>query len=227
MAYTTTLADLRTELVDSSELLSNFSTAQLNRLVNGGLAALWDYVAKHDAARLPLSNGNVSVVSGTESYSLPATTLRVVAVSVTDSSGANGFRELGRFNFREKYGLSITDASDKRASRYDVWGSNIYFSPTPTWTETVKVDFIAHFAELATDGATFETHNDWTEFAILYAQRKAAIRQEEDISGITAALNDAKERIKDGARIDVAHPIQRQDTVATPWPYGARRRRES
>jgi hypothetical protein len=110
--------------------------------------ALYALLVKADPSRF-VKQGTLAIVSGTRSYDLdlvavntttPADVWRVVGVAVQDSSCTEGWRVLERCQWDERYDDSIN--TDYRAARYELRGNYIWIMPSPTWSVTVRVEYI-------------------------------------------------------------------------------------
>lgn len=226
MAYTITRDNLVALVRNRGELRDAFSAAELVTYVNDSLAELWDLVAQKDPARLPLTQGNVTVVAGTDSYTLPSNCLAVYAVAVLDSSGANGYRNLERFSYLEKYEQGAS-GNDALTARYDIRGGKIWFSPTPAWSGTVRCEYVAHFVELSGGSSTFETYNAWTEYAVISSLIKAFAKhgKHEAVAVQMQLLEQCAKRIGVAAVADRSRAKRRRDVLPAPMWYRSARAR--
>lgn len=180
MASTIQLSELRTEVRRRGEYRSPYiSDSELNSYINGSCAHLYNVFAEQDPS-LYLTQGSISVVSGTESYSLPATFYKAVSVNIPYSTSPTGYISAQRIGWQERHAYSGGVASDKRTTRYAIRGGNIYFWPTPTWTDTVQLDFIPAYSKMSLDTDTFDGLSGWEEWAIADTLVKCASKADDD-----------------------------------------------
>lgn len=208
MARTKTLLLLRTEIYERSETREiQVPTAELTRQINGSIAELYDLLVSVNKD-FYLSSNNISVVSGTETYALPADFWRVQGVDVL-SSGK--YYPMPRFNFAERHQLQ--DSGDViRSARYRVMGSNLRIRPKPTWTGTAVLWYIPAPAQLVNDSDTFDGIAGWEEYVVVDCCIKLAQKREEDASLLVKLKGDLVARIRSSAcERDDAEPDRVRD----------------
>lgn len=176
---------------------------QLTSWINSSISAFVDLVSKHDPAYY-LSRSDVSVVSGTNEYSLPSDLYKLHGVAVEDSSKPDGYDCLDRFNFDERYDYYYL--TEKSSTRYMVRGSNIIFHPTPTWSGTVRLEYIPVPTALSNATDTFTFYNGWEEWVILDVCVKVSALLKQDPSVYMNELIKTESRISGFAERDIGEP---------------------
>lgn len=148
-----TLIQLRTTIGDLTGYEDPFvTTAELTLLINSSIARWRIRAAKHDRS-LFLGDDTISVVSGTQSYALPSTCMKVYAVYV--DSGSEKVK-LGRINWLDRYRYSSVGNHSKQEALVAIRGGKAWFWPEPAWTGDAYVDFFPTFTSLSDDGDTFD-----------------------------------------------------------------------
>jgi hypothetical protein len=188
---------------------ADVSDNQLTSFVNTSLAALRDLVAKNDPSHF-VTYSDITVSSGTREYSLPATFYKVVGVDAHDAVATeDGYYVLDHFNWEERY--DSTPTSSKQYTRYHIRGDKIYFHPTPTWSGTVRLEYIPTFTELSDPTDTFDLFNHWHEWVILDCAVKCCAATGKDPQIFLAQQAKAEERINTFSARDLVQPV----TVST------------
>ncbi len=175
MAQNKTLLALRTEIRNRGDFQTPyFSDSELTGYVNDSYAALYDYLAEGDPERFS-SEDSISVVSGTATYALPADFMHLNGVEIIDSTLGTGRRRVERYQYKERNLLGRS--SNKESVQYRLDGTNIRLEPTPTYSTTLYLDYVAAPTILASDGDTVDSVNSWTEWVILDCLIKCANKE--------------------------------------------------
>lgn len=206
MAQYRLLSDIVAEIRRRADRPSTLrpTDADLNAMALESARALYDQLWKADNARF-LKQSDIAVVSGTRSYSLPSDCLTVIGVAVRDTSATDGYRSVDRMSFQERY--DQTYLTDKQLAKYDIRNSKVWFHPTPNWTETVRVEFIPHFAWAKSDGYNaIDAVNGLDEWITLDVVAKIKMLDEEDAGPFLALRRDCERRILGNAQVDIGQP---------------------
>jgi hypothetical protein len=153
------------------------------------------------------TTGNISVVAGTDNYSLPADFYHPVGVDVTDFAYSSGYRTMSRYNFADRNNYSST--TDKDGARYHFKGNRIYISPSPGWSDTVRIHYIPTAPQWTTGASTVNDWDGWLEWVICDVLIKCAAKEESDASIWVASKKQAEERIRKAAEWDKSEPESR------------------
>jgi hypothetical protein len=181
--------------------------------INDGLGELWD-VLTQEWEDYGLTSTSISVVSGTDSYSLAAISPVVYKIRGIDITyGGNTYTALP-FSFRERnkfksgypiYSEMCSGCSEDSIYRYQLLGASIKLIPIPTTAATMTVWYIPQLTPLvagsSTDAAIPDTYLD---FAIASACAKALIKEESDPTPLLAEKGASFQRISLAAKHRVA-----------------------
>ena len=216
MAKTKTLLVLRTEIRNRGDFQDPYFTdTEVNAYINDSIAALWDIIIATDPTRY-VSQADISVVSGTRSYSLPSDYYLLQGVEITDSSAPSGYRTMHKYNWHERNDGILSNV--KWDARYELRGNKIWFHPTPTWTDTVQIHYIPTATVLSGDSDTFDSINSWSEWVVLDVCIKCA--DKEEVS--SKSWREQKDRVE--ARIISVVPQDRGEPVTVTNVYNNRKR---
>lgn len=133
-----------------------------------GIAALHRLFRIKGGSDRFLSTTTVSLVAGTESYSLPATFGHVVLVELS-ANGAK--RYLASYDHADHPELTSPDSITTGIPvGYKITGSTIAFAPTPGSSQTVTLWYVPTVAQPAGDpDLAVETVARFDDYAVLYA----------------------------------------------------------
>jgi hypothetical protein len=224
MAANKTRSALRTEIRNRGDFQTPYFTdSELNSYINDSIASLWDLIISTDPTRY-VEQADISVVSGTRAYNLPADYYLLQGVELTDSSAPSGYRTMPHFNWHERNDGILSNV--KWDARYEVRGSKIRFHPTPNWTETVQIHYIPTATSLDSDGATFDSINTWTEWVVLDVCIKCANKEEVSPVAWESRKSQVESRILMAGPQDRGNPVtvtniyrSRWRNKLTPWEY--------
>lgn len=136
------------------------------------------------------TTGNISYLSGTDSYALPTTNGVVKTIIDVYRTDLSEKKQLHYIDYRERFKYQNAAVSGLNTDeQYEYWslnGSNIVITPIPTTTATnnITIDYIPIVSEAATDAATFSIKDDDMDCLIYTAASKtssdAKITEERD-----------------------------------------------
>lgn len=213
MAYDTiTLSALRTRFYDRGEVDSDFvDTTEANAMIN---LARQDYHAFLTSLSPDLVQStqaeSISVVANQSTYTLTEEAWKINGVDVQD--GSNWYA-LDRVSWRHRNALQNSGA-DRRSTRYRAIGGKITLVPTPSWSGTCRVWYVAAPASLSADGDTVSIPIPGSEdYIILHCLIQYAAKTEDDPQLFAAQLNMVKDQIKNLCDPDQENP----DYVVDEW----------
>lgn len=229
MARTITLSAMRSAIRTEADVRSTrWTDAKLNGMINRSIAELYDLIvtANHDHY---LSSDTISVVSGTESYTLSTEIsdfYKAHGVDVLESGGdstkMSDWVRLEPFIWEDRG--YYEDNTDREAARYRFMGDKLYLVPCPNWSGTVKVWYVAAPAELSADGDTFDGISGWEQYVIVDVCIKIAAADETDAKIFMAEKQKLIERIhgmaqeRDRSNPDRVRNVRRWSRArARPW----------
>ena len=144
--------------MENSQFISD---DEWRRMINRSYAELYDLVVTSaNSEDYFLKSDTISLVSGTDSYDLPADFYKMRGVDINSGGSSTPLR---RYNFSQRnVGSLYAIASDMR---YHVQGSKIIFNPTPSTTDTVTLWYIPSpkkFLEYTVTAITRGASTMWT-----------------------------------------------------------------
>lgn len=207
MARNVTLLSLRTQALQRADMQnSNFIdstsgvTCEANNIINASAAELYDLLVTNFEDYYT-SSSTISVVSGTDTYSLPASFYKLLGVDLVIDSNGNAVT-LKRFSFSDRNAFLFTPTMSVVGLaylRYMLQGQNIKFVPLPSSASTVKLWFIPTLTPLSADSDTFDGINGWEDYIIVDSAIRFLTKEESDTSSLAAEKASIIKRINDSA----------------------------
>jgi hypothetical protein len=194
MALTATLLEMRTQVRQRADMVgSNFCTdPEIDGYLNKSITKLYDLLVKNygeDYYTDPTPS-TISVVAGTDTYSLPTTFYKLSGMDVQVGSLWVPIHKYGMGNRnRAQEGKLVRDA------RYRLLSNKIRFTPIPTASHTVRLWQIPAPTKLVADADTFDGIAGWEEFAIVDAAIKCLSKEESDTSALMVEKKELEDRI--------------------------------
>ena len=164
--------------------------SDIQALARESWRSLYALLVKADPARF-LKQGTITVVAGTRSYDLdgivvssasPADVWKVIGVAVQDTSNPEGWSILERMQWDERYDYPL--ATQYFQARYELRNGYLWIQPTPTWSGTVRVEYIPlaswssrAFASTPTTASTQVTGTGNTTWRVNCAAATVALGQ--------------------------------------------------
>ena len=178
MANTATRDSLTTRILDLADMTgSAFAVeARVNELINGALSEIHDMLVNAFGEHYVLSTATISLVVGTEAYSLPSVFLKLLKVWY--ASGDRRYR-VPRANLDEIDGLKLG----------------------PQSSGSLQVWYAPQFAAPATDGTVISSAipQGWEDFVVYDGVAKLLAKEESDTTVWIGERERARQRIMDAA----------------------------
>lgn len=202
MANTKTLAALRSgSLLRADMAESGFiSEAEANAYVNDALSELHDLLVMTYEDHFQTSD-NVSLVAGTESYSLPTDFQKLLAVHLVEGGKRFPLRQFSAGEIA-RYGSDFLSVPAGNASLlYRLSGNKIFFSPKPSAAGTVELWYVPQFAPLTDDAdvVSYAICPGWDEYAEVRAAIDCLSKEQSDTSAQERKLARLTDRITKAA----------------------------
>jgi len=175
--------------------------SQLTGWINSSISALRDTICEVDNSYF-LTYEDVAVSSGTREYDLPSDFFKVVGVDAYDSSLADEYSTMNHFNWTERYDSSYVGT--KANTRYHIRGNTLHLHPTPTWSGTVRLEYLPVYTNLVDPSDSVSLYNNWQEYVILDCAMKCAGAVGTDPQLYMAQLQKAEQRITSFAKRNLA-----------------------
>jgi hypothetical protein len=214
-----TLQELRTRVRQRANMEnSQFVTdAELNVYINEAIADLRDKMISKVGEDYFAADTLITLVSNVEAYALPADFYKILYVEVKGDDGY--YYKMRRFEVSERnFGASpinyyIPDI------RYRLRANQIVFTPQNLLGgRVVRLTYVPIPQELTANSDTLQGYNGWESYVIVYAARKALVKEESDTSQLDQELIKLDQRME--AMID------NRDTSEPSRIYDNSRRRD-
>lgn len=192
MPATKTLSQLRAMARELADMETGAPTTafvdntELNARVNEGCKRLYNLLIRARGQPFYSKTSNISTVSGTAAYALPADFYLLNGVIADDGTS---YYALPVWMPLEKAWLKTTEGSGGGNSVYDLkyrlLANNIEIRPKPGAVFTLELSYVPTFTELAVDADTFDGINGWEKLAALYAAIDMLNKEESDSSKLS------------------------------------------
>lgn len=189
---------------------SQFVTAsEWNSFINQSMFELYDILvtAYEDQFLAPALRFVIS--NNQPIYPLPDGTLyngapafyKLSGVDLSLNTSQNAFVTVNKFNFIDRNNYVYPNSNSTIYGvfnlRYRLMGTNIQFIPTPTAGQTIQMWYIPRLKQLLADNdITTIGISGWLEYVIIRSAILALVKEESDVSALTAALMDLRHRIE-------------------------------
>lgn len=205
--------------MESSQFIS---TTEWNAYISDSATELYDLLIAAGAF-YKLSTYNVTVIPGTDTYSLPSDFYKVAGVDlVLDSTGNAVSLKPFQFADRNSYLFTPTwNVVGLNYLRYLIIGDSIKFVPIPSQSQTVKIWYAPTMTALSLDTDTLDGINGWEEYVIIDAAIKALIKEESDIAALAMQKQAMLKRIEEMSLMrNIGEPDRVVDTSkAMGWEF--------
>ena len=238
MARVRTLSQMREEAyrkADCEGAYDRHDRADVDRDINQGIAQWWDALievrgAEYLQKQTPTS---ITTVASTTAYNLAADFYMLVGVRIADAGGY----PLVRFAPEEEAALRELSTSGGWPTHYQVRRHvnttatpqgevthSLVVLPAHPAALTLTVDYVPHAPELVNDADYLDGANGWEDYAILYAAREMADRDDEPAlyGRLDVRMKEARARITRVAPKRDMHQARRVKDVRGSRFYGRR-----
>ena len=187
----------RADMVGSSFV----SDSTWEKYINKSKDVLYDHLISAYGEDYYTTDHDITLISGTDTYSLPSDFYKVVSVEL--DIGGSEYIPLDRFSLRNR-GRGFYNRY-YNVYKYRLIGDNIHFTPNPSTGTTVKLWYIPLATNLVNSTDELKGFNGWEEFIIIDAAIKALRKEESDTTelerdrAILVRRLDAKKRNRDAA----------------------------
>lgn len=204
MARTVTRSDIRSKIRLKADRPSTVrpTNANLDDLIDGAWTHLWDLLVEAEPERY-VKQADITVTASTRSYNLPSDFKVCMGVAVQDNDMPDGYSILERYNWDERY--DYTYAQQKEWTRYHIQYGRIWFHPTPSWSGTVRIEYVP-YAEEWDDSTNIDTVNGWDEWIVYQVCADLLGLDKEDPSYFLAKKQEVENRILKSVALDVGKP---------------------
>jgi len=223
MPSVTTLAELRVKAIHDADMTSSgFAVAdRVDEDINLELGELYDLVVMAYEDDF-VTTANVSVVTGTESYSLPSDFYKSRKVFWKTSDRRYRLRRFMLSDLESRIGDYTALGSSGRNLYYRVLGDKIYFSPKPIESGTVELFYLPEMTKLVADSDPISFSipvSSWEDAVIAGAAARLLIREDSDPTPLLSRKASVIQRIMRAASDRDAGEPQRVTDVHNRFGY--------
>lgn len=170
---TITLSDLRTNCRQSADMerSSKIQDTELTRYINNSIKDLYDKLINAYGDEYFESTSDISLVSGTQNYSLPSDFYKLITANMKTSTG-------------REYPLQKLNSF-----------SSAFRGLTNIYGGTVRLHYIPTFTNLSAPTDTWDEFNGWGEYVELDVAMKMKIKEDEDVTDLMNRFIRIDERI--------------------------------
>lgn len=205
MALLQTLAQLRSATrqqadADGTDALARHPDANVNDMVNRGLAALYRILVRSRGDQRYLSSQVITTVAGTTTYALNAAFMHLISMDIT----VDGHKYwLEAFQPNERPLLSDPNVSwTGKPFTYAIRGNDIELLPAPTGVYTVNAWFVPAPVALSSDSDATDTIARLDDYVVWYAARELATKDKawDLVSTLSAKMGEMRSDVEAIAR---------------------------
>lgn len=207
MPDTRQLSQIRTDVRRYADMENSafVSDAEIDRLINLGVRALWGLLAKWDIDR-PAQHTEIATTAGTREYALPSDFVAVRLVEVLKASGSEDAYPIQAYNLSEGHtsstGLWGSAFATGEHLRYAIFGqgldgseTRIRFDPDPEG-RYFRVWYLAGPGTLVNDTDTYDGVVGWDDWVALWAAEQLMAKEESDPSLLIRRRSELSEVIR-------------------------------
>jgi hypothetical protein len=226
-----TLAQIRDQVRQRADMVvSQFVTdAELNGWINSSVAELYDLLVQKFGNDYFVELFSFSTANDVDRYDLPADFYKLLGVDLllTPGDADQGAITLRPFTFAERNRYSAANAQTWLGItnlRYRLSGSKIWFTPTPSGAQAIRLWYVPRVAELVNDSDVADGVSGWLEYVVVDVATKALQKEESDVSVFLAQKAALIQRIDAAAENrDAGSPATVADVYLTSgaWPYNS------
>jgi hypothetical protein len=206
MPRTRTFAQLREEARQYADMESSayVSDAEVGRLVNQGMAELWQVLVQASPTRYA-ARQEVTGVAGVYEYAVPADFASALHVEKLEASGSERAHRLETFQIGESDTCGLRWTIVYQGT--DGTGTRLRFSNDPG-PRFFRLWYIAAPEELVADGDVFDGVAGWESYAALWAAEQMLAKEESDPSALIRRRTEMVGRIKAISGLRIAGAAQ-------------------
>ena len=223
MSNKVSLSKIRDLIRARGEIRSVYvSDSDLTDWINSAIKDLYDQIISVNQDYFVRVSDNISVVSGTDKYSLPHDFADLLRVEVLYQSPSD-WRPLERFNLSERSNSNLNTPT-KLFWRYRVMDDFIYLAPTPAESGTLRLWYVPVPPTMSDDAETAEFIFGWDEYVVCDCLERHANKEESDATPFTTKKFQTLERIlsraksRDLGNANTIRDVEREGFYAAyPW----------
>lgn len=198
-----------TSLITSVRYRSNMENSQfvtdteLTSYINASYAELYDLMVQKYGDDYFVASPYTFTTDGTNYlYALPDDFYKLLGVDLALSSTTDSYVTIQRFEFGDRNRYAVPNFQSFYGVtnlRYRIQANKLWFTPTPSANQTIRVWYVPKITYLVTGSDTMDGVSGWEEYIIIDAAMKALIKEESDISALMAEKQMIIARIESAA----------------------------
>lgn len=211
MARTRTLAQLRTEVLQTSDtegatlFLGTGVGGEVDRYINASIQDLYDLLVESQGQEFFLKSYEFPTVGGQAEYTISVTDADLYLVRGVDLVEGSESFPLRPYSFQDRHQETWLGFPRRAGmTTYRLFGvqttsgytHKIRFTPTPDSAETIRLWYIPHPPQLTSDSHVFDGFNGWEEYVVVDAAIKILQKEESDTQALELRKSRLIERIK-------------------------------
>jgi hypothetical protein len=193
------------------------SDSELTDRINAAQRMVYRKIVKAYGDNYFGTSTNIATVSGTAAYALPTNFMKLGSYGVWWIPGTGQNVRLSRYTPNESLaqmpsqGWTWYPYGTQRSNvRYDLYGKQLRFMPTPLGAYTITVHYIPYPTPLAADGDTLDTLGGFEEAVIWDAVATCLQKQESDPSYANSMVQRELQDLAENIDPDQNEPPQVQ-----------------
>lgn len=205
---------------------SNFiQLPEWNTYINQSYFELYDLLVTLYEDYFVSSPYTITTDGVSNQYTLPTSFYKLIGVDLGLTSSGNAWVTVRKFNFisRNRYVYPQITSSYLGVFdlRYRLVGNTIFFIPTPSGGQYLRIWFIPKLTQLLQDTDILSGVSGWSEYVIVDAAIKALQKEESDVSVLAAQKMMLIKRIEESAmNRDAGQPDTISDVRSYAEAYG-------
>ena len=202
MAQTTTLAQLKVRALEQADLTNSLfvASARLTEWINDALGELHDIIVTsyEDYIR---STATITLVSGTQSYDLPADLYKLLKVWMLSGNDRYIMRRANIEDFEVKYERRMMPSVLGPQLLYAIMGTKFLLDRAPSSSGSVELWYVPQFVPITDEAGVIHAsiQPGWEAFVIYDVAARCLVKEESDPAAVLALRDAVRKRIVDSA----------------------------
>jgi hypothetical protein len=175
----------------------------------------------------PLPNGSLSFLNPVSNQTgVAAPFYKLLGVDLSLQFNQNAYVTINKFNFIDRnrfvYPNTASTIYGVFNLQYRIMGNNLYFIPTPSANQGIRIWYIPRLPELLQETDTTNTGiSGWLEYVIVRAAKYALDKEESDTTKLDTEIQFLKTRIEESSmNRDAGQPDKVSATRSSSGWYG-------
>lgn len=199
-----TLLELRTLARQESDMVNSqfVSDAEFNSYINQSYFELYDILVQKFGDDYFATSYTFTPNGTDQEYPLPDDFYKSIGVDLALNVSADSWITLHRFNMSDRNRFAVPNFQNFYGVtnlRYRLSGNNIWFTPTPTGGQQIRLWYVPRMTPLVAESDVADGVSGWLEYVVVDAAMKALAKEESDVSVMMARKQMLLQRIEAAA----------------------------